>query len=268
MSKKVSILGLGWLGLPLAKKCRQEGFEVSGSTTKTDKAKMLKHKGYDAVEWRMGEPLKKPLKKSDCYIINVPPSKVEGYSEKLIALLAELPSRAFIIFCSSTSVYGQQNGILDEQSSLFADRKSGKELILAEEAIQERFEKRNCILRISGLIGPKRHPIFKLSGKETSFPGEETVNLVHQEDIISIMVKILKSWDALDLERPLAGVYNLSSGEKYSKSKYYNIIASKFGLVPPIYSKVSRPNTERFISNERARRRFNHTFKSILEYRL
>ena len=110
--------------------------------------------------------------------------------------------------------------------------------------------------------------ISVVSGKETSFPGDETVNLVHQEDIISIMVKILKSWDALDLERPLAGVYNLSSGEKYSKSKYYNIIASKFGLVPPIYSKVSRPNTERFVSNERARRRFNHTFKSILEYRL
>jgi len=268
MSKKVTILGLGWLGLPLAKKCKQEGFEVNGSTTKADKSKLLKHKGLEAVEWNIGEPLKKQLKKSDCYIINIPPSNVEDFSSKIEILLSELPSRAFVIFCSSTSVYGQQNGVLDEESNLNADKRSGQELILAEEAIQQRFEKRNCILRCSGLIGPKRHPIFRLSGKETSFPVDETVNLVHQEDIISIILKILNSWDKLDLEKPLAGIYNLSSGEKYSKGKYYNIIANKFGIVPPIYSASSSSNSERFVSNERARRRFNHTFKSILEYRL
>jgi nucleoside-diphosphate-sugar epimerase len=268
MSKKVSIIGLGWLGLPLAKKCRQEGFEVSGSTTKTDKAKMLKNKGLGAVEWSMGEPLKKQLKRSDCYIINIPPSKVENFSEKLSMLLDEIPTRAYVIFCSSTSVYGLQKGVLSEDSGLCAERASSKELILAEEMILERFGKRNCILRCSGLIGPKRHPIFRLSGRETSFAGEETVNLVHQEDIISIILKILRSWDKLDLEDPVEGVYNLSSGEKYSKGKYYNIIASKFGIVPPIYLKSDSITSERFVSNERARRRFNHTFKSILEYRL
>lgn len=39
---KVSILGCGWLGFPLAKKLIEIGFEVKGSTTTENKLAVLK----------------------------------------------------------------------------------------------------------------------------------------------------------------------------------------------------------------------------------
>ena len=42
---KISILGCGWLGLPLAKALIENGFSVKGSTTSTDKLTALENAG-------------------------------------------------------------------------------------------------------------------------------------------------------------------------------------------------------------------------------
>jgi len=40
----ISILGCGWLGLPLAEHFRDAGYSVKGSTTSDDKIELLKGK--------------------------------------------------------------------------------------------------------------------------------------------------------------------------------------------------------------------------------
>ena len=42
---KISILGCGWLGLPLAKALIGNGFSVNGSTTSIDKIGLLENAG-------------------------------------------------------------------------------------------------------------------------------------------------------------------------------------------------------------------------------
>lgn len=42
---KISILGCGWLGLPLAKQLIKKGFSVKGSTTSEEKISILKTEG-------------------------------------------------------------------------------------------------------------------------------------------------------------------------------------------------------------------------------
>ena len=42
---KISILGCGWLGLPLAKSLLSKGHEIKGSTTSESKLEMLKNAG-------------------------------------------------------------------------------------------------------------------------------------------------------------------------------------------------------------------------------
>ena len=42
---QISILGCGWLGLPLAKTLLENDFSVKGSTTSNDKLSMLKNSG-------------------------------------------------------------------------------------------------------------------------------------------------------------------------------------------------------------------------------
>lgn len=41
-NNKISILGIGWLGFPLAKKLIEIGYDVKGSTTSESKIEVLK----------------------------------------------------------------------------------------------------------------------------------------------------------------------------------------------------------------------------------
>ena len=43
--KQISILGCGWLGLPLAKALLENGFLVKGSTTSVEKLSVLENSG-------------------------------------------------------------------------------------------------------------------------------------------------------------------------------------------------------------------------------
>jgi len=42
---QISILGYGWLGLPLAKVLLENGFSVKGSTTSVEKISVLENSG-------------------------------------------------------------------------------------------------------------------------------------------------------------------------------------------------------------------------------
>ena len=44
---KISILGCGWLGFPLAKALLNKGFHVNGSTTTVEKLDVLKNEGIN-----------------------------------------------------------------------------------------------------------------------------------------------------------------------------------------------------------------------------
>ena len=43
--KQISILGCGWLGLPLAKSLLEKGFSINGSTTSFEKISILDKAG-------------------------------------------------------------------------------------------------------------------------------------------------------------------------------------------------------------------------------
>ena len=78
IQKKVSILGCGWLGFPLAQRLLRDGFHVNGSTTSPVKVAELKNAGIKAY------PLEyQPNKKShphdffnvDILFLNIPFSR-------------------------------------------------------------------------------------------------------------------------------------------------------------------------------------------------
>ena len=55
MNKKISILGCGWLGLPLAKSLLSKGYEVKGSTTSESKLEVLKNAGISPFQIQLEE---------------------------------------------------------------------------------------------------------------------------------------------------------------------------------------------------------------------
>ncbi len=52
---KISILGCGWLGFPLAKALIENDFSVKGSTTSTDKIGLLENAGIAPFLIELGE---------------------------------------------------------------------------------------------------------------------------------------------------------------------------------------------------------------------
>ena len=112
--KKISILGCGWLGLPLAKSLIEKGFSIKGSTTSEEKLQVLQNAGiqpflisikFDKV---VGDVVNF-LNESDILIIDIPPDLRSGNTESFIEKMKqsipflEKSSIKKIIFVSPTS---------------------------------------------------------------------------------------------------------------------------------------------------------------------
>jgi predicted dinucleotide-binding enzyme len=51
--KKVSIIGLGWLGEAAGLLLQKQGYRVLGSSTRSEKVELLREKGLDAVHFAL-----------------------------------------------------------------------------------------------------------------------------------------------------------------------------------------------------------------------
>ncbi|MGD9900833.1 MAG: SDR family NAD(P)-dependent oxidoreductase, partial [Calditrichaceae bacterium] len=81
----VTILGCGWLGLPLAEHFIRNGFSVKGSTTREDKMSVLRAKGIEAHKIVLNPEITgKNISRffdSDILIINIPPGRHDNVAE-------------------------------------------------------------------------------------------------------------------------------------------------------------------------------------------
>jgi nucleoside-diphosphate-sugar epimerase len=260
---QISILGCGWLGLPLAKALLENGFSVKGSTTSNEKLSVLENLGIRPFLIALSED--KPtgnlidfLENSKILIIDVPPklrgNSKENFVSKIINVIPFIEKSTVenVIFISSTSVYGEDNLIVTEETELNPDTESGKQLVQVEQLLQSNSNFKTTILRFGGLIGEDRHPIKILAGRKNIENPNAPINLIHQEDCIGIILGILElnSWDEtfnavtpfhpsrkeyytqkaidLNLELPEFNAENSSFGKTILSSKVENVLKYSF----------------------------------------
>ncbi len=227
--KKIAILGLGWLGLPLAKELLSEDYNVLGSVTSKRKLETLP---IDAIVLRLPEDrdqLKQFLNNTQTLIINIPPKVRESRTNflesiKLLKVEIENSQLESILFVSSTSVYGPEQIDCDEDTLPCPSKESGK-ILLESEALLKSTGVPLTIIRPSGLIGPGRNPINFFKNKPVPAPNS-FVHFVHLDDLIYVIKDILKNniWNQ---------VFNLSYPLKISKKDFYQNLFKRAGLKPP-----------------------------------
>jgi nucleoside-diphosphate-sugar epimerase len=273
---KISILGCGWLGFPLAKALLKKGFSVNGSTTTSEKISVLENAGVRPFlinvtlsdleasgegsldSKSVPDIIETFLQESSTLIIDIPP-KLRGPNKESfvgkIELLIPFIEKSFVenvIFVSSTSVYGEQNEIVTEESPLNPDTESGKQLVAAEQLLQSNANFKTTVLRFGGLIGEDRHPVKFLAGRENLDNPEAPINLIHQEDCIGIILKIIQndSWNE---------TFNAVTPFHPSRSTYYGQKAADLNLVLP---KFNHENTSvgKTISSDKIETILNYTF--------
>ncbi|WP_337264315.1 MULTISPECIES: SDR family oxidoreductase [unclassified Serratia (in: enterobacteria)] len=239
--KKVAIIGLGWLGMPLALSLMSRGFEVVGSKTTPDGVEAARMSGIECYQLELAPELiceaqdLEQLLYADALVITLPARRTiegsEGYFNAVRMLVDS--AMAFgvphIIFTSSTSVYGDTTGTVREDSPLKPVTPSGRVLAELERWLHELPNTSVDILRLAGLVGTDRHPGRFLAGKVDVKGGSQGVNLVHQDDVIAAIQLLLKL--------PKGGhVYNLCAPGHPIKREFYPALAAQLHLPPPQFA--------------------------------
>lgn len=239
MIQQISILGCGWLGLPLGEFHVKKNFKVKGSTTKEEKINAIKQAGITPFLFRFdphysGDEIKDFLS-TDLLIINIPPSlksKSEDFHirqiQELVKYLNESPVKK-VIYISSTSIYPDLNREVKEGDVISAEQAENKTLFEAEKILkkQNRFE--TTILRCSGLAGYDRILVKHFAGKKNLPMGNAPVNLIHRDDVIEIIYEVIKKnkWNE---------VYNICTPLHPLRKNFYPKMAKEYGYEVPEYN--------------------------------
>jgi len=232
----VSILGCGWFGQALADALLRKGTAVQGSTTSPDKLAVLQNAGVIPYLIDLAGEADPGVYASffscDVLVVSIPPRVLQQPAgsflkqvEKLIGLLCRYEAKQ-IIFISSTSVYGDNCGSVDERDEPKPDHVSGEVLLAAERMFREQTLFRTAIVRFGGLIGPGRDPGRFFAGKKDVPNGLAPVNLIHLRDCIGICQAVLqKQWYGYTL--------NACAPQHPSRKGFYTKASHDAGLELP-----------------------------------
>lgn len=238
--KKVAIVGLGWLGMPLAMALSARGWQVSGSKTTPDGVEAVRMCGIAGYQLELTPELicdaddLEALLSVDALVVTLPASRTVEGGEHYVQAVQQIVDSALafnvprIVFTSSTSVYGKAAGVIKESRALEPETVAGKTLVQLESWLHDLPGTSVDILRLSGLVGPNRHPGRFLAGRTDVADGAHGVNLVHLDDVVEAIVLLLQT--------PKGGhIYNLSAPGHPPRNQFYPAVARQLGLTPPTF---------------------------------
>lgn len=234
--ESVSILGCGWLGLPLAKCLQESGYSVKGSRRSDEGVKELEREGvspYPVIADPSDPHLPTGFFECNILVITLPPGRkdpsgAKAYPERIRQILEHAQEKAVqrILITSSSSVYPEKNKTVTESEEERSDKGNGPVLLEAEAAVSDAFQNSSTIVRFGGLLGPGRHPVRFLSGRQSSRSGKAPVNMIHRIDAVGVLHRIITEsyWGEL---------FNACAPEHPTRSEFYSRAAGILDIAAP-----------------------------------
>ncbi|HSD63670.1 MAG TPA: hypothetical protein VLB50_07720 [Ignavibacteriaceae bacterium] len=261
MNKSISILGCGWLGLPLAEYLISNGFNVKGSTTSQEKLSLLSSKKIIPFYIELNPNIKgnniPEFFQSQILIIDIPPggseNKISYHTKQITSILDQIQKSAIekIIFISSTSVYGNVNREVIEEDDLLPEKDSGKALKKVEKIIfgNKSFDK--TIIRFAGLFDDDRNPVRYFAGNINIPSGNMPVNLIHRKDCIKIIYEVIvqNAWNE---------IFNACSDFHPAKREFYTAAAEKLNLKKPEF--IDTVGNYKIVNSEKLKKYLGYNF--------
>ena len=245
----ISILGSGWLGLPLAELLAGSGFKVKASTRARNRLPLIEAKDVLAflVDIENVTNRIQDFLESQILIINITSKNIEAFSR----LIKEIENSNIekVLFISSTSVYKNLNRVVIEDEGA---EDIGSLLYQIEKLFQHNKNFQTSILRFSGLIGYSRHPgrFFK-NGKSVQ-QSNTPVNLIHRDDCLGIITQII--------EQDVWGeVFNATATTHPSKRDFYSYARQSLMLDNPDFV-LNDDFQYKIVSNLKVRQVLNYQF--------
>ncbi|MHA8064866.1 Rossmann-fold NAD(P)-binding domain-containing protein [Aquirufa aurantiipilula] len=249
----ISILGGGWVGVPLAEKLASLGYSVKIS--QSSQTNSIQNPNISLIDWRAEVNLPQlaweSILDAKTIIWTIPPRrKVNGdhfYLEVLADFVRILNKKTHqqVIFLSSTSVYKAENAVVNEASAL------ENNLMCQAEEILHGLQSPLLLLRLGGLMGGERFVSKYYAGKNVP-AANHPVNYVHRLDVLEIINQSIKS--------QLRGVYNVVAPLHPIKSELVKSECQLRGLELPV-DYLEDKEAIKVVSSDKLIQALNYTFQ-------
>lgn len=275
----VGIIGCGWLGSSLAYHLKEQGVAVLATRSNVENMEQLNNQGIHAevlsLPAEQAQLNKHAIFRQQCLVIAITPQFKQGrvdYADKIQQLVKSAKVSNCverIILLSSSAVYNGLSGSVEENSILDMSADKVSLLNQAEQAVlgfnshvtdasrlpDNLSHKKGYVLRLSGLVGPRRHPgKFLLNGRLLKSP-QAIVNLIHQQDAVGLIEALLKS-------ELCGGIFNGVSSTHITKKQYYQAAAKALQLPTPIFDEndISGENAPKIVSGQKTQSALAYSF--------
>ena len=267
--KRISILGCGWLGFPLAQRLlsRHISWQVQGSTTSPAKLETFANKGIESFllpltpEFEAEPAMLTSFFNVDTLIVSLPPrlSKNEAgfYPKQMEAVIAEIKKSPIqdIIFISSTGIYPELNRIVTEVDVKIPGESASPEMVTAENLLESLRPERNVtILRLGGLLGYNRIPGKYVQGQKDMTTGSIPVNYIHRDDAVGVIITILENGVVNE-------TFNIVAPLHSTRKEVYETTCAQFGWETPTFIEPTSPPDYKTISAEKLDQHYHYTFQ-------
>lgn len=184
---KLVLLGVGQVALHVA--YLADRYDLIGTTRNKNKVLSLQTNAITSIlidnelTLQQQSELAKLLDNA-CVLVSFPPDE---YSDKLFSSLCSQSKR--IIYISSTSVYGNYHGIVDETTKADRQNTRAKPRLEAEKLWLDRGA---IVLRAPGLYGPKSGLHLRLNNGSYRLPAKNDnyISRIHLQDLARIILAL------------------------------------------------------------------------------
>lgn len=263
---RVLIVGCGYVGLPLGVALAGQGHEVFGLRRSATGGEALVAAGIKPLMADITDPASlAALPGPFDWVVNCVSSTKGGVEEyrqiylqgtrNLLAWLKTAPPKKYV-YTSSTSVYGQTDGLPVKESSPVTPPTETSQVLVETEALlleaarQERFP--SVILRVAGIYGPDRGHLFHQYLKNEARiagDGSRIINMIHRDDLVGVTLLALKNG------RP-GEVYNAVDDEPVPQLHFFRWLSETLGKwMPPFATEAENAQRKRGLTNKRVQNR-------------
>ncbi|MGD1940918.1 MAG: SDR family oxidoreductase [Leptolyngbyaceae cyanobacterium] len=253
MGNPLAVIGCGYVGTVLAEYWQQQGHQVTGTTTQSERVAVLQSVLANAIVLRGddGPGVIALCQGQNTVVASVAPPRAQAgdpkiyaatylpLAQNLAAALEQATPDLQVIYLSSCSVYGDRQGHwVDETAPIFPTTDQIKVLHEAEQTLLSAASaaQQVCIFRLGGIYGPGRE-LFKryasLAGKTLPGQGDRVINWIHLADIVG----------AIEFARAhrLEGIYNLVDDSVMTVREQVDLVCTHNQL-PPVTWDTSQPS--------------------------
>lgn len=267
--KRISILGCGWLGFPLAQRLLTDDIssQVKGSTTSADKIEKFKASGIDGFLFRLDPEISgneaeiKSFFDCDTLIISIPPklskNEADFHPRQIQSVIDHIKNSPVkeILYISSTSIYPDLNRIVVESDVISPDQSPSPAMVEAENLlINLRSERSVSILRHGGLLGYNRIPGKYVKGQKDMTTGSIPVNYIHPDDSVGIIISILQKGVVNE-------TFNIVAPLHPTRKEIYIKSCAQFGWEAPTFAEQNIQPDFKIISAEKLNSFYEYEFK-------